>query len=50
MTVHQRYSSFLSQRPQRWMADRCVLIFSQVPAHPGNTFSAHDVVGVDHRF
>lgn len=27
------------------MANRCVLVFSQVPAHPSNTFSAHDVVG-----
>src|SRR6266567_4577610 len=32
------------------MADRCVLVFSQIPAHPGDAFSAHDVVGVDHRF
>ena len=32
------------------MADGCVLVFSQVAAHPGNAFAAHDVVGVDHRF
>ena len=31
------------------MADRCMLVFSQVPAHPRNTFSAHDMIGIDHR-
>src|ERR1019366_7055053 len=32
------------------MPDGGVLVFAQVAAHPGNTFSAHDVVGVNHGF
>ena len=32
------------------MADRSVLVFSQITPHPGDAFTFHDVVGVDHRF
>ncbi len=30
------------------VADRRVLVFSQVAAHPGDAFSAHDVIGINH--
>ena len=31
-----------------WVANGSVLVCSQVAAHPGNAFSTHDVVGIDH--
>ena len=34
----------------RGMLNRRVLIFAQIAPHPGDSFSAHDVVGIDHRF
>ena len=32
------------------MVDWRVLVFAQIPAHPRDAFSPHDVVGIDHRF
>src|SRR5208282_4448307 len=51
LPLRQAYShdACLQTRNNQGMADRSVLVFSQVPPHPRDPFSAYDMVSVDHR-